>query len=208
MSTGLLSQLEAYYTQIDEAQSPIRPDEVTVQVDSPVRVMSVSSPSEQRRAWLVGVAIAVVVLVGGTTWFLGAAGYDSPSAPPPAIEDPAAVLAAYEDARNAKDVDALVALYADDAVVIGHPLDGDKLAEGVDEIRALERQVPMYMGANGFTEFRTIEVSGNTATFKQKFVNNAGACFSDNDTGKGNTVTVVDGKITLYVWDDVEGQCG
>jgi len=208
MSTGLLSQLEAYYTQIDEAQSPIRPDEIAAQVDSPVRVMSVSSPAEQHRAWLVAVAIAVVVLVGGTTWIFGVARYDSPSAPPPTVATPAEVLAAYEDARNAKDVDALIALYADDAVVIGHPLDRNKLAEGVDEIRALERQVPTIMGANGFTEYRAIEVSGNTVTFKQKFVNNSGDCFSDNDDGSGNTVTVIDGKITRYVWDDEEGQCG
>jgi len=170
MSTGLLSQLEAYYTQIDGAQSPIRPDEVAAQVDSPVRVMSVSSPAEQHRSWLVVVAIAVVVLVGGATWIFGVARSDSPSAPPPTVpttldlqssEDPAAVLVAYEDARNAKDVDALMALYADDAVVTGHPRDFDKLAEGVDEIRALEQQVPSIMGANGFTEFQVIEVSGN-----------------------------------------------
>jgi hypothetical protein len=205
MSTGLLSQLETYYTQIDEAQSPIRSDEVTTRVDSPVRVTSVSRPSEQGRAWLVGVAIAVVVLVGGTTWFLGAAGSDSPSGPPPAIEDPAADLAAYEDARNAEDVDALIALYANDAVVIGHPLDEDGLAEGVDEIRTLESHVPAIHGANGFTEYGEIEVSGNTATFKQKLVNNEGDCFSSS----GNETTVADDKITLYQWgDDEDDQCG
>ncbi len=120
-------------------------------------------------------------------------------------EDPAAVLAAYEDARNAKDVDALMALYADDAVVTDHPLDSDKLAEGVDEIRALEQQVPSIMGANGSTEFQVIEVSGNTATFTQKFVDYSGECHTGS--GSGNKVTVVDGKITLYEWDNSEGKC-
>ncbi|GMQ97995.1 MAG: hypothetical protein BMS9Abin17_0499 [Acidimicrobiia bacterium] len=113
-------------------------------------------------------------------------------------DDPAAVLAAYEDARNARDVDALMALYADDAVVIGHPLDADELAQGVDEIRALEGQVPAIVGENGSTEYGSIEVSGQAVTFDQKFVSNEGDCFSSS----GNNVSVEDGKIIRYEWGE------
>jgi len=127
------------------------------------------------------------------------------SSPSSSSEDPAAVLAAYEDARNADDVDALIALYADDAVVIGHPLDGDGIAEGVTEIRTLESRGPAIRGENGFTQYSAIEVSGNTVTFNQKFVTGVGSCFSDS----GNEITVVDDKITLYEWgDDEDDQCG
>ena len=52
--------------------------------------------------------------------------------------DPATVLAEYENARNSGDVDGLISLYADDAIVTRHPLDDDGTAHGVEEIRLLE----------------------------------------------------------------------
>jgi len=85
MSAGLLSQLETYYTQLDEGQRPIHPDEVAAQVDSPVRVMSSSVPTEQHRGWLVIVAVAVVVVIGTATWLFGVTRSESPSAPPPIV---------------------------------------------------------------------------------------------------------------------------
>jgi len=85
MSTGLLSQLETYYAQIDKGQGPIRPDEVAAQVDSPVRVMSSGVPTEQHRGWLVAVAAAVVILIGSAILFYGVIRSESPSAPPPTV---------------------------------------------------------------------------------------------------------------------------
>lgn len=109
--------------------------------------------------------------------------------------DPAAVLADYEEARNSGDVDAVMALYAEDAVVRSHPLNEDE-ATGVAEIRVLEEQVPGIQGSTGGIEFVDLVVSGNVVTFDEVFHNAQGDCFS----GGGNQVTVEDGKITLFVW--------
>ncbi len=119
--------------------------------------------------------------------------------------DPAAVLVDYQDARNSGDVDAVMAFYAEDAVVKDHPLGGDGIANGVDEIRSLEARVPMLQGSTGGIEFTDMVVSGNTVTFNHKFFNASGGCFG----GLGGKVTVEDGKITLYDWGPQDpSQCG
>jgi hypothetical protein len=69
MSTGLLSQLDAYYSQVDEAQDPISPDEVAAFV-LPVRELPTPLASRPRRGWPVALAAAVVVLVLGLLTFL------------------------------------------------------------------------------------------------------------------------------------------
>ncbi len=67
MSVGLLSQLDRYYSWIDEAQDPIHPDEVAAMIDSPVSKLAVPVEADTRRPWLVTVvaAAAVLVLIGG-----------------------------------------------------------------------------------------------------------------------------------------------
>jgi ketosteroid isomerase-like protein len=111
-------------------------------------------------------------------------------------EDPESVLRAYEAARNSGETDAVMALYAEDAVVENHPLDTTSPATGVLEIRGYEGQVPSIQGSTGGTEYTELEVSGNTVTFNHAFVNDDGTCFG----GTGNQVTVDDDKITLFVW--------
>ena len=101
-----------------------------------------------------------------------------------AANDPAAILADYQDARNAGDVDALISLYAEDAVVTEHPLDDDGMAEGVEEIRALERGVPLIQRSEDATEFVDAQVSGNSVTFGHRFWNNTGQCFGVAATTK------------------------
>ncbi len=114
--------------------------------------------------------------------------------------DPSEVLQDYQEARNSGDVDAVMGLYAEDAVVENHPRDSDGVANGVLEIRILEAQVPGLQGSTGGIEFTDLVVSGNTETFKETFFNEDGDCFS----AAGNEVTVEDDKITLYVWGQEE----
>jgi len=102
----------------------------------------------------------------GFALLLGACGWNN--------ADPAAVLADYKDARNSGDVDAVIGFYAEDAVVKNHPRDGDAIADGVDEIRVLEGQVPGIQGSTGGIEFTDMVVSGNTVTFNHKFFNTSG----------------------------------
>ncbi len=128
--------------------------------------------------------------------FLGACGGND--------SNPTAVLTDYQDARNALDVDAVMALYADDAVLRDHPLDNDGIATGVAEIRVVEAKVPGSQGPTGRIEFIDTTVSGNTVTFNHRFMNNSGDCFG----GAGDQVTVEDGRITLYDWGvDDPSQC-
>lgn len=110
-------------------------------------------------------------------------------------EDPESVLRAYEAARNSSDVDAVMALYADDAVHENHPLDTVSPATGVLEIRGYEGQVPAIQGSTGGVEYIDLEVSGSTVTFNSIFHNEDGDCFG----GTGQKVTVDNDKITLYV---------
>ncbi len=118
-------------------------------------------------------------------------------------DDPASVLVAYAEARSSGDVDATMAFYADDAVVMGHPLDDDDVATGIDEIRVLEEQVPAVQGSGAGTEYFDIVVSGSTATFKHTFRYGADGTRSGGSAGCGgaidNMATIEDGKITLLV---------
>jgi len=110
--------------------------------------------------------------------------------------DPAAVLADYQEARNSGDVDAVMAFYAEDAVVEDHPLDSDGVATGVLEIRGFEGQVPRIQGTTGGIEYTDIAVSGNTVTFNTTFFNGDGDCFG----AAGLVVTVEEEKITRWVY--------
>ena len=119
-------------------------------------------------------------------------------------DDPAAVLADYAEARNSGDVDTVVALYADDAVVRDHVLDDDGVATGVDEIRALEEQIPAVQGSGDGIELVDMEVSGNTVLFSSRFFFGADGIRARSGAGcagsVGHTATVEDGKITLVDW--------
>jgi ketosteroid isomerase-like protein len=119
-------------------------------------------------------------------------------------EDPESVLRAFETARNSGDVDAVMEFYAQDAVVMDRPSDEDGIANGRDEIRSMEAQVPGIQGSTGGIEFLDMTVSGNTATFNHKFLDADGGCFG----GTGDQVTIEDDEITLYEWGpDDPGQC-
>jgi hypothetical protein len=138
-----------------------------------------------------GVPVAVLVLAGCSDG-------DSSDA---AGSDPAAVLAAYQEARNSGDMDARMALYADDAVITGYPSDSASVGESepvatTDEIRQYESERPSFQRPEDATELFNIQVSGNRVSFDQRFFNDEGDCFGDS----GNELTIEDGRITLYDW--------
>lgn len=118
---------------------------------------------------------------------------------------PAEVLEQYEQARDASDIDAVIALYAEDAVVTGHPLDegSPPIATGADEIRLLEEQISDLQRAEDANDFFDPEVSGNTAVFSNQFFTEDGSCYS----GSGHEITVEDGQITSYAWGTHSQPC-
>jgi len=130
---------------------------------------------------LVTIAVAIVLVAAGCTT---------------SSDDPVAILEDYQNTRNSGDVDGVLALYAEDAVVLDHPLDSDGTATGVNEIRELEKNVPSVQRSEDAIEFVDIEVSDNVVTFGHRFFNSSAGCSGYT----GNTVTVEDGEITQYDW--------
>ncbi len=132
--------------------------------------------------------IAVVIAVGFVV-----AGCSSSS-------DPAAVVADYLEVWNAEDGEAVMVFYTEDAVIEGHP-NGDGLATGKSEILAIETSMNGFQGSTGTMEYLNMEVSGDTVTFDNIFINGSGQCFSST----GSVMTFEDDKIALIVWGNPEG---
>jgi ketosteroid isomerase-like protein len=118
--------------------------------------------------------------------------------------DPAALLADYADTRNSGDVDGVMAFYTEDAVVENHPLDDDGVAIGVDEIRALEEEVPAIQGTGDGIEYIDMVVSGSTVTFNHRFFYGSDGTASGGSAGcaggRDDEARVEDGKITWVAW--------
>jgi hypothetical protein len=128
---------------------------------------------------------------------LGACGGDD--------SDPAAVVADYLEVWNTEDAAAVMAFYAEDAVIEGHPSDTDELATGKSEILVVESVIQGFRGSTGTMEYINMEVSGNTVTFDNIFNNARGECFSS----AGSELTVENDLIVLIVWGDTDADlCG
>jgi hypothetical protein len=134
--------------------------------------------------------IAVVIAIGFVV-----AGCSSSS-------DPAAVVADYLEVFNAEDGEAVMVFYAEDAVIEGHPdVSSDGLATSTSEILAIETAMNIHQGSTGTMEYVNMEVSGDTVTFDNIFINAEGDCFSST----GSVMTVEDDKIARIVWGNPEG---
>ena len=111
--------------------------------------------------------------------------------------DPADVLQAYVDAYNVHDLDGVVAVFAEDAVVTGHPLDGrNSRATGLEEIRDLESRDMSLSVATDAYEMTDVEVSGNRVSFGHIIHHRSGACFA----GAGHSLVVEGDKIVRWDW--------
>lgn len=164
-----------------------------------VEVERMDTQVKTSRGVLPAVAAAAVVTAGPVwgPWLLDSVGGESEPVPAGSIDDPASVLAAYEDARNARDFETMRALYAEDAVITGHPMGPNQTrAANVDE--ALDFEQSQQSSVKSW--FVDVDVSGDQATFTQ-LVRNSGGCFAT----PGDQVTVTDGKITRYTWADRAG---
>jgi ketosteroid isomerase-like protein len=121
-----------------------------------------------------------------------------------AADDPAAVLADYLEVWNAEDAEAVMVFYTEDAVLEGHPEDNDGLATGQSEILVIEAGMQGHQGSTGTMEFLNMEVSGDTVTYDNIFINGSGECFSST----GTVMTVEGDKIARMVWGDLDaGLC-
>jgi hypothetical protein len=188
----------------NDTETPIG---VTETIDPGATATANDTPTKQagKRRWsgaLVAAAVLGVVVAVGAVVLLASGGGDdlAPTAPG---EDPASILAAYFEAHNSGDVEAAIAFFADDAVVFDHPQDFDDIATG-DEIRLLEREHPLVQGSGDGMEVFNVTVDGSTVTFHHRFFYGADGIHSGLVAGCAgsvfDSVTVVDGKITVYDW--------
>jgi hypothetical protein len=106
-------------------------------------------------------------------------------------------LDAYVEAYNARDLSGVVAVFAEDAVVTGHPLAGsDSVTTGWDEIRDLEEQDMVLSAVADAYEMTNVKTSDNRVSFDHIIRHKNGNCFS----GTGHTLIVEDGKIVRWEW--------
>jgi uncharacterized protein (TIGR02246 family) len=138
------------------------------------------------RSLFVVLAVVAVVLVGCGDDDDAESGDDS---------DAAAVIEAYEAAYNSGDLDAVVAVFSEDAVITGHP-SGQGPATGLTEIESLHvRDMNSAAEADAYS-FTNIETDGDTVTWDHVWTNGAG----EDGCGEANSAVVTEDKIVTWTW--------
>jgi ketosteroid isomerase-like protein len=175
---------------------------MSIETNQPTHETPPHKQSKKRRNTLTLVGtFAVVLVVGAAVLLASGDGNDSSPAAVPASSDPAAVVADYLEAWHSEDAEGVVVFYTEDAVIENHPADLDGLATGKSEILGIETQMNRNQGSTGTMEYLNMEVSGDTVTFDNIFINGSGQCFSIT----GSVLTVEGDKIALVVWGDTPG---
>lgn len=108
--------------------------------------------------------------------------------------DPAAVVEAYRVAYNEKDLFAVMDLFAEDAVMTGHPFAAR--AEGIAELTRIQREDIDFSAQSDAYQFVNVRVEGTTVTFDHVWHSADGRCV----TGEGQKLVVEDGKIVRWDW--------
>ena len=210
--SDLSTQLRAYY---DATTTETDVDSILVEKGSVLvgpfpeatrrrGVMGASHSDSDRRWWrrpggVFGIAAAVVLVA--VTAVIGAVslgGSEELGGEP----GPAEVLEAFRVAYNDGDVDRLMALFAEDATMRGHPMWLPTL-NGTAEIRDVEERALKQSAEDGSENYVDVEVVGNTVTFGHRWVNDIGGCFA----GSGHEVTVENGLITHWEWGTHSQPC-
>ena len=107
--------------------------------------------------------------------------------------DPGETIQAYIDAYNARDIDAVMAVFADDAVIRNHPF--ASVTEGAQAIRVLQSDDIEAAGRNDAYAISNLAVSGDTVTWNH--------VWNERCTGTRNEAVVEGGKIVSWVFASV-----
>lgn len=114
------------------------------------------------------------------------------SACTPASAGPEEVLRSYIDAYNANDVQGLEEVFAEDALMTGHPFGPH--ADGIDTI--LNVHAADLAAANDETpyEVSNVEVTGDTVSWDHVWTNRDGVSYC----AEGHSAVIEDGKIVSW----------
>ncbi len=118
-----------------------------------------------------------------------------------AANDPASTIEKYAEEYNADDMDALMELFSEESVIIGHP--ESTRAEGLTFIREVQVSDRGYAALEDPYTFSNIEVTGTAVTWDQVWHSNEGETFC----AVGQSAVVEDGVILLWTWPDNFGDC-
>lgn len=178
--------------------------------------------------WAVGlVAAAVVVLfVGGFAWLIRSDGSTDPATPstsvslpvqpdeqlptePPDSASRIGTLETFVAHYNADDVDSLMALFAEESVVIGHPEQHLVGAPFINESRGLEAIRELWaadlVGSDGENPLTisSVEVTADTVVWDHTYVDADGV----RRCAYGNVAEIENGTIVSWTWPATAGQC-
>ena len=110
----------------------------------------------------------------------------------------ARTIEAYLDAYNDRDLDAVMALFAEDSELVAHPFGN---GSGIEEITAIHR---MDLSAASSTEppylFERLRVEDGVVTWDHRWVNARGEVYC----GSGHRAVVTDGTITRWEFPEPE----
>jgi hypothetical protein len=135
------------------------------------------------RSLLAVLAILVVVLVGCGDDDDAESGDDS---------DAAAVIEAYVAAYNSGDIDAVVAVFSEDAVIT----QGSETSTGLTEIETLQIDDMSSAAEADAYSITNVETDGDTVTWDHVWTNDAGVDWC----AEGQSAVVTDGKIVTWTW--------
>ena len=132
-----------------------------------------------------------LVMLGGTGVLVVAACGDDGSGSSRAGA-PGEVVQAYVAAYNAQDIDGVMALFAEDAVIV----EGDERIEGAEAIRAGEvAKFEVHAPGGEAYSISNLIVTDNTVTWDHLFKGTAHTC-----VGTGDEAVVEDGKIVMWTF--------
>ncbi len=150
-----------------------------------------------QQRWLV--AAVAIILAGVALLFINQSG-ESPVADQPTT-GPAATIEAYITAYNARDIDAVMELFSEEATSTGHPYGGPS-ATGKVQIR--QNQVGQLSASpdNAYT-ISNVKVTGKTVTWDHIFISRSG----QKSCVQGHSAVIEDGKILTWTWPDTDFSC-
>lgn len=153
-----------------------------------------------------GVAAFAAIFLAGLLFVFGSGGFDGDEPLDPASSELSEVLFEYESAFNDGDLEAIMRLYADDAVIVGHPKDPDGTTSGRQQIRIVEQR---QLAAPGYDEpirFVDIIVAPGSVEFGHEVMLSPPynpVCVS----GAGHVMAIEDGKISRWEWGSFNQLC-